>query len=330
VDPALARAEQVRRGLWRLRIPLAWHHANHVNAYVLEDRDEGVILVDAGPGGHHTAHRALEEGLTRSGRRLDAVATVLATHFHTDHIGSAAYVVRRSGARLLAPQGTDHFDDAVREPLRVAATRASVARAAGVPASVLPAHSSVRDELEGAERVDPDLRLRSGDVLDTALGPMEVVETPGHAPAQLALHLVDQRVLLSADLVLPVFSTFVDWGYSRDPIGEYRSSLERVMRLDVDRALPGHGRPIEDLRDRIEQYRRGIAQRLGVIEAAVRRGPTTAWQVQDLVFGHDEHPATTVWRTSEVLGYLRHLAIGGRILEHADGEPVMYEVARRA
>src|SRR5215207_3990598 len=95
VDPSTSGAREIRPGLWRLRIPLAWEAINHVNAYVLVG-DE-LTLFDCGTAGHPTCAEALEVAVNATGHALSDVGRLVLTHVHSDHMGLAPLVVERSG-----------------------------------------------------------------------------------------------------------------------------------------------------------------------------------------------------------------------------------------
>src|SRR4029079_17673670 len=139
-------------------------------------------------------------------------------------------------------------------------------------------------------------------------------ETPGHAPSHVVLYQPERRLLFSADIVSPVFTTYGDWGYSEDPIGVYcaahaigddRAALERVAELDVALALPGHGRPTEHLSDLLDLYRTGFEQRLAAVTSARGGG---AWGGSQEPLEPPAFPPAAVWNFYEAAGYLTHAA----------------------
>lgn len=82
----------------RIALPTPWP-IGPVNVYLL--RGEPLTLVDAGPRSPE-ALKALEEGLAAAGVAMSDIELVVLTHQHHDHVGNAAEVVRRSGARVAA------------------------------------------------------------------------------------------------------------------------------------------------------------------------------------------------------------------------------------
>jgi glyoxylase-like metal-dependent hydrolase (beta-lactamase superfamily II) len=194
--------------------------------------------------------------------------------------------------------------DAVRDPDAVYAQRLAFARAEGVPEAWQDATATVAEEVDGIEDPpEPDSHLLDGVAVETALGPLEVVETPGHTPTHVCLYLRDHRILICGDLVGPVFTTFADLFYTPDPIGEYRASLDKVAALDVELALLGHGRPTEELATMLAAYRDGFTERLAAVRAARSTG---AWAISQEALPAPFSDAARIWNVFETAGYLIH------------------------
>jgi glyoxylase-like metal-dependent hydrolase (beta-lactamase superfamily II) len=322
VEAAEAGARLVIPGLWRLRLPTAWPAISHVNAYVIERADGGVVLVDCGTAGDPSCAAVLDAALAETGHRLEDVRVLAATHVHSDHIGPAASLLERSGAELWAHPDDAHFYDAMREPERIAAARGRRARREGVPEERLGPYRDVREELEGAEAaVAPDRPLVDGATIETALGPWHVVETPGHCPSHVCLVQREHRIAIVGDLLCAVFAPWIDYGYSADPFADTLASLDRLAaEAPLELALPGHGRPLTEVDAVIAQTRLDFERRLDQTREAVRSAPGGAYAITTRVFGEEEGlPA--VGHMSEVLGYLCHLRRLGEVVreETADG-----------
>ena len=76
-----------------------------------------------------------------------------------------------------------------------------------------------------------DLTLRVGDHT------FHLLHTPGHTPGQVAVHIPEERVVLTGDTV---FSDVQTWLMSSD-IDQWLAALDRIAALDVDHVVPGHG-----------------------------------------------------------------------------------------
>ncbi|HET6507038.1 MAG TPA: MBL fold metallo-hydrolase [Baekduia sp.] len=324
VAPETAGAREIVPGLWRLRLPTGWPGIDHVNAYAIDRaQGDGIVLVDCGTAGDPSCVAALEVALEAAGgRTLEDVRLLVATHAHSDHIGTAPVVVARGGAELWAHPDSTHFTAAFREPERIAAARERRARREGVPEARLEAYRTTREEQEGVlDLVTPGRALRDGDVVDSALGPWEVLETPGHCPSHVCLVQRERRLLLAGDLLCAAFVPWLDYGCSPDPVAEALASLDRVEGLgEITHALPGHGRPITDVPATIALTRAGFARRLDATRAAVAQGPAGAYAIATRMFGEEDDIEATGHLT-EVLGYLRHLRLRGEVVrDRADDD----------
>ena len=216
---------------------------SHVNAFAIDHADGGIVLVDTGGAGHPSAWETLEHVLGLAGRSVSDIREIVVTHFHSDHVGLAGPLAAESGATVWAHPAREHLFDAIEEPDAVYARRLAFARAEGVPEEWQDAVASIAEELDGVEAVPRgDRELVDGVTVDTALGAFEVIETPGHAPSHVVLYQPERRLLFSADIVSPVFTTYGDWGYSEDPIGEYRA-VARARRRARRRPRTPRPRP---------------------------------------------------------------------------------------
>src|SRR5215211_593792 len=91
-------ATEVAPGLWRLPMPIPGHTLGGVCAYLVRDAD-GYTMIDSGMGIPACAE-AMDLHLAALGVPISALHTIVATHCHPDHLGGAASLRERSGARV--------------------------------------------------------------------------------------------------------------------------------------------------------------------------------------------------------------------------------------
>ena len=305
-------------GLWRLRLPLPLPGVPHCNAWAIR-RGDGVVLVDTG------MHEAgsfldLERALAQVGLAVDDVRLVVCTHAHIDHWGQVATVLDRTGCEFWMHPNHAHGTQTVTDPDVALSRRLEIARQSGVPESALPGVAErVKSMPTGIARViEPDRELVAGVSLDTDLGTWTVYETPGHAPSHVCLFQAERRLLISGDHVLGRISLYFDYGWTRDPIGEFLSSLDVVDGLDARLALSGHGKPFLDVHGHIEANRRLVRERLDATLAALADGPRTALEVTPRLHGEPVTASNAGWWVPETLCYLRHLELSGKVARESD------------
>jgi glyoxylase-like metal-dependent hydrolase (beta-lactamase superfamily II) len=80
--------------------------------------------------------------------------------------------------------------------------------------------------------------VREGDVIDLGDRAFTVLHLPGHTPGSLNILDADAGVLVSGDVVYE--GGLIDGCIGSD-VAAYRRTMERLLGIDVDRVLPGHG-----------------------------------------------------------------------------------------
>jgi glyoxylase-like metal-dependent hydrolase (beta-lactamase superfamily II) len=317
-------------------IPLPLPHIGSVNAWLL--KGDPLTLVDTGPRDER-ALAVLEAGLRREGVRLEDVELVLGTHHHLDHVGLAATIQRRAGARVAVLDATagyaERYEDRTAMDRRF--SRALMAHH-GVPAAVIADTEGFWDYLfESSERFDADLRLRDGDRIRAGGRELRVLSRPGHSTTDTLF--VDDREAIAfvGDHLLARISSNTEIYPAAEPDGtrprariEYLANLRRTAGMPLRRLLTGHGRPVTGharlIADRLEEHR-GRCRR---IEAILADGPRTAFAIAAGLWAETtlaEQPLFVVW---EVLGHVDLLIDAGMAAERiGDDGQARFELTRR-
>lgn len=199
-----------------------------VNAFLLRDGRD-LALVDTGPAG---SAPAILSAVGDLGHAPDDLEHILLTHAHPDHVGSAAALVRATGARTWM-----HALDAP-----VAEGREGFRPIEPASAWTMRVLHFVLSRMEpSAEPVTIDHEVEDGQVLPFARG-LSAVHAPGHTAGQLVFLWSDQGVLFAADTCGNQFGLGPPLGY--EDAEQWRRSQSRVAGLDFEIACFGHGRPI--------------------------------------------------------------------------------------
>jgi glyoxylase-like metal-dependent hydrolase (beta-lactamase superfamily II) len=198
------------------------------NAYLIEG-DDGLTLIDAG---FPNKQIVVFEAIRGLGRWPDQLKHLIFTHGHPDHIGSAAAIVRETGARTYM------------HPLDI-----PIAESGGPFRLLRPAPGLLRRVLckllfRPDERMEPiaiDHPLTPGETLPIA-GGFEVIHTPGHCAGQVALLWNPGRMLFAGDVCMNIMGLGDPLGF--ESFEEGRASQRKVASLSFDAVGFGHGAPI--------------------------------------------------------------------------------------
>jgi glyoxylase-like metal-dependent hydrolase (beta-lactamase superfamily II) len=306
-------------GVHRLAIPTPFA-VGRVNVYLIED--EPLTLIDAGPNSG-TSFDELERGIEGLGHALEDVELVILTHQHIDHLGLVSLVAARSGAEVAAIDAAVPFVQDFPSEARADDDFArDIMLRHGIPADVVAALQSVSQAFRAwGARVDVTRPLRDGEVLTLRDRTLHVHHRPGHSPSDTVFHDRERRMLIAGDHLLghvssnPLMTRPRDGSAQRPKaLVQYLDSLAATRAMDVDLVLPGHGEPITDHRELIDQRLALHRRRADKIHRLLVDQPLSAYEIAQALWGNVA--VTQAYLTlSEVLGHLDLLANEGRASE---------------
>jgi glyoxylase-like metal-dependent hydrolase (beta-lactamase superfamily II) len=296
---------------------------DHINLWLLEDGDSWT-LVDTGYGVEATW--ALWEGHFAGVMAGRAVKNVVVTHYHPDHVGSAAWLVERTAAPLWMTTAEFLSAHAAHADLAGFDRDNTVALylANGVDPSAVP--ESTR-KVNGYRRGVPSVpgryrRMMHGDRLAIGGHDWEVITVFGHAPEHAALWCPTRNVLISGDQVLPRITTNVAvWGNQPEgnPLRLFLESMGRFAHLPADAlVLPSHDRVFHGVHARIAELRDHHARRLDLLLEGCAR-PITAFEALPLLFKRKLDDHQLMFAMGESIAHLHYLQQSGRVRRIDDG-----------
>jgi glyoxylase-like metal-dependent hydrolase (beta-lactamase superfamily II) len=230
-------------------------HGGHTNWVILTEGD-AVTLVDTGYPGDR---RALLDSLAAVGSSPEAVAAVLITHAHNDHLGSAEYLRATHGTPVLLHEA--EVPHARRDFLQQVSV-GTMLRNAWRP-GVLPWMAHVL-RTGGTEHhpVTAPAPFPADGPLDLPGRPVPV-HTPGHTDGHCVYHLPDAGVVISGDALVSGHALSRTEGPQLLPDLFHHDRARAIASLDVvaglagDCLLPGHGRvhrgPVKDAAERARE-----------------------------------------------------------------------------
>ena len=199
-----------------------------VNCYLIQT-DAGFVLIDTGsPDRHAVLERKLENARCLPGE----LNLIVITHGDFDHIGNAAYLRDRFGAKIAM-----HRDDvkmAEHGDMFSNRTKTNIITKALAP--LIPLLFGYGK----SKRFTPDLLLEDGsDLSDYGLD-AQVLSIPGHSKGSIAI-LTSNGDLFCGDLFEntagPALNSIMD------DLGAAEESVGRLKDLHIKTVYPGHGQP---------------------------------------------------------------------------------------
>jgi glyoxylase-like metal-dependent hydrolase (beta-lactamase superfamily II) len=307
-----------------------------VSCWVL--RGEPLALVDPGPRSDRT-REALERGLADLGLRVEDVELVVLTHQHHDHVGLAAEVRERSGARVAGSARLAAF---------LADYDGAMDRDDAYAVAMMVRHGLDADTRETLNQVSRGFRHYSGSVaVDEPLADggelvaggraYRVHERPGHSPTDTVFHDEATGLMIGGDHMLerissnPIGHAPID---DRDPAAvaagpdrprplvAYLDSLRATAQLEVGAILPGHGEAFTGHRELLAKREEMHERRCRRILRAVD-GRRTAADMTEVLWR--QLPVTQAYLAlSEVLGHLDLLARDALVREQERDDVVVW------
>lgn len=220
-----------------------WHVTASDTNFVLVRDGDSVTLIDTGYPGDR---QLLEHAIGLAGGRPADLSALLLTHAHVDHTGSAEWLRAAHGVPVRC-HGQE-VANALGEVHEAISTTEVLVRAWRPKVLLFTLNAARNGALTPTplEHVDP---FTDEEALDVAGAPVPV-HTPGHTSGHTSYHLPDRGVLVAGDALITVDV----WDHGRTgpqlirPIFNQDHeradrSLDRLVDLDAEVVLPGHGAP---------------------------------------------------------------------------------------
>jgi glyoxylase-like metal-dependent hydrolase (beta-lactamase superfamily II) len=224
--------DRVAAGVYRLGTDwVGWY---------LCDADGAVTVVDCGFPGYF---EQLPEALAELGHSLDAIAAVVLTHYHGDHVGCAQRIRTEAGAPVFAPAGDAEGVRGGKVPspggMVASLWRPRMVRFIAHAIGSGGARQIPVDEVQSYE---------DGDVLEVP-GGLRVIHTPGHTGGHCSLLAEERGVLFAGDALTTASFLTGETGPRLHPFNEDAEqageSLSKLEELPARVIVMGHGAPFE-------------------------------------------------------------------------------------
>ena len=209
---------------------MSQQEGGRVHAYLLDNGD-GLTLIDTL---YDDDGKGVLSEIARIGRTPKDLKTIILTHAHKSHVGGVAALKKASGATVCSHSWE----------VDIIAGRRAATRVSPIPRKPLQVYQLQLGLALGLGKHTPcevDKNLRAGD----HIGPLQVVETPGHTPGSLSFWWADRRALFAGDVITTWPDVTPGWpGLTLDNKQNLRSVHDLTDFGNAEILCTGHGKPI--------------------------------------------------------------------------------------
>ncbi|MBI5085252.1 MAG: MBL fold metallo-hydrolase [Acidobacteria bacterium] len=292
-------------GVWRIPLTMSFGPP-YINVY-LSPCPEGWMLIDAGMPTAQ-AFDELASALAEIGVEPSGLRHIVATHLHPDHCGLAPRLRDLSGAKIWMHRADADLLLKLKSTRESQEILAKAMEEAQTPQALRgPVLATYEKLLAAFPALSPDAYLEDGLELESWLGPLRVLHTPGHAPGHCCLWAAQFGYLFSGDHVIEEISPHIGWLPGEDALGSYLDSLDRLDALEVEKILPSHGVPFESLREWTARAREHHAGRAAEILRLQQDGADCVDDIIRRLWPRELRPLDYKLALTEVLAHLEHI-----------------------
>lgn len=318
--------------IFKIEVPLPDNPLKILNAYVIGDKDE-YLIVDTGFN-RPECKAALTVGLNDFQVNWETTNMFL-THLHSDHTGLAPAIMEGKPGKIYMSQIDHEYLERTMKGDDWKTTDALYIKQGFTREQIEwlrysnPAIAFRADNYFAAERVQDGDEIKVGDYTFTC------VSVPGHTPGQMCLYCEQEEIMLTADHILfDITPNITFWTGIEDSLGDYLDSLVKIRKFRINVALPAHRNEGQDVYERIEtiihhhfirleETLDAVAENPGA--HATKIGSCLKWSMRGKTW--DEFPVSQRWfAIGETISHLDYLIKRGFITCTEGDEFYAYEL----
>ena len=202
----------------------------HVHAYLLENGGNFTLIDTLYDDDGKRVLREIES----IGHKPTDLKHIILSHAHKSHVGGLAALKAASGAAVCSHEWEVDIIAGRRPATRVSPFPRK-------PCQVYKLQLGLALGLGKHKPCEVDRRLKAGD----QIGPLQVVETPGHTPGSLSFWWPERRALFAGDAITTWPEVTPGWpGLTLDNARNLRSVHDLTDFGNAEVLCTGHGEPI--------------------------------------------------------------------------------------
>ncbi|SFE70253.1 MBL fold metallo-hydrolase [Alteribacillus iranensis] len=298
------------------------------NFYLYQTGDS-LVLIDAGINSS-SSWNALEEVLQENNFHIKDLTAILLTHHHVDHVGLINRITEDHPIPVfIHPEGIPRLRRNPDFMERRISFFETLYKEAGCGERGKEQISYLREakEKNAGQAIEADLQpIREKEEI---FG-LQVIETPGHAPDQVAFydHVSDR--LFAGDLLISHISSNAliepdTSGNRPQSLLEHMASYNKTLTLDSPLVLPGHGEFIKDHHSLVRKREKEIAEKANQLRLLIQNGTRTADALARTFYAkryNEQFPLVM----SEIIGHLDYLETNGHIYTFKKDGILLYDL----
>ncbi|EZH65108.1 hypothetical protein DH09_15790 [Bacillaceae bacterium JMAK1] len=277
------------------------------NFYLVQNNND-LVLIDAGYDTEE-CWNGLLQALQNHQLHLTDITAIVLTHHHPDHVGLVNRIRKQIDVPLYVhPESVKRL---TREP-KFMEMRINFYKRLYQQAGCGAFGEKQIDRLQRSKETNIGHRIEGELTLIDVAKPLfdfDLVETPGHAPDQIALQ--HDNMLISGDLLIQHISSNAliepDTNGNRlFTMQQHIHSLQTVQQLDVQTVYPGHGSVITNHQTLIHERLQGIQQKAEHLRELMLQKPMSANELAITMY-QKRYESQFPLVMSEIIGHLDYM-----------------------
>ena len=211
-------------------VALGQREGGRVHAFLLDDGDDGLTLVDTL---FDDDGRRVLAAIAALGRSPNDLRRIVLTHAHRSHLGGLAALLAQSYAQVHAHPWEADIIAGLRKAQGVGVVP-------GRPVRAYPLQLGLTLGLKPHRPVPVQAPIGPGD----RVGPLRVIDASGHTPGHLAFHWPERGLPIADDAVATWPHLDAGWPKFNLNAAAHRATMARLAALRPRVVGVGHGDPI--------------------------------------------------------------------------------------